>query len=81
MTREIVQHVRAGVVSPLDVVHHENKRTTTPQCLDELVHGTGQTRLPRFGKIVRQLWQVRKAFADIGYQGDELGERHRSQAA
>ncbi len=76
-----MQHLRAGVVGPLDVVHHENGRTTVSRCLEELVHCTRQARLPCLGKIVRQPRQVRKTLAYLGNQGGEFGERHGRQIA
>ena len=76
-----MQYLRAGVVGPLDVVHHENSRTTAARCFEKLVHGTGQARLPRLGKIVRQLRQIRKTLADFGNQSGELGERDGRQFA
>ena len=81
MARKAVQHLCAGVVGPLDVVYHENRRTTAARGFDELIHCTRQPRLPRFGEIVRQLRQTRTALADFGNQRGKLGKRHRRQRA
>jgi hypothetical protein len=81
VARKEMQHLRAGVIGPLDIVHHEHGRTIASPCLKQLVHRTGQACLPRLGKIVRQLRQVRNPLADLGNQGGEFGERHGRQGA
>ena len=76
-----LQHLRAGVVGPLDVVDHQDQRPATARGFEELVDRARQAGLARFREIVRQRRQPRHAFADLGHQGGEFGQRHRRQRA
>ena len=78
-TREVLKHLRGGVVGPLDVVDHQNIRTPASRRLEQLVHRTGQACLPCLGEIVRQRGQARRSFGHLGNQGGDFRERHGRQ--
>ena len=78
---QVVQQLRAGVVGPLDVVHHEQQWPTPSGGLEELIHRAEQTRLPRLRKIAREQRQARKALGHGRDQGSEFGQRHRRKTA
>ena len=81
VTGEVVEHLRARVVRPLDVVHHQNERPTFSRRLEKLVHRARKASLACLGEIARQLRQVRKSFGHRGHQCGELGERHGREVA
>ena len=63
---QVLQHLRAGVVGPLDIVDHENRRPTTAPGLKDMVNRARQACLPRLGKVIRQRRQPRSRSHNSG---------------
>ena len=76
VSREVVEHLGARLVGPLNIVHHQNERPTLSRRLEDLAHRARQASLACLGKIARQLRQIRKSLGHRGNQCSELGERY-----